>query len=227
MTDRAKVPRTKARFVRFVPPAVTVLLAVFCVLAFRDIKAGQLLQLLPKTPLAAAGALLFAYALKSMSMVFPVTVLFLAAGAVFHPLAALLLNLLGLTVSVTLQYWIGRYSGEGLFCRLSEKHPRLRRAVQAANHNEFFASYLLRAAGVLNLDLTSMALGAAGISYRPFLFGSLLGLLPGMVLQTLMGRHLDEPFSPAFLLLFGAMLLLSFASALLCRLWERRKAAAE
>ena len=223
MTERRCGPKPKNRIVQIIPPAMTVLLAAFCGLALRDMGIEDLVRYLPSSRLAAAAALLLAYAAKSLSMVFPLTLLFLAAGVMFHPALAMLVNLAGLTVSVSLQYAIGRYSGEELFVQLAAKRPKIKRAIEIANHNEFFTSYLLRAVGILNLDLTSMALGAARISCRPFLFGSLLGLAPGMVLQTLMGRHLGEPLSPPFLVLFGAMLLLSLASAALYRIKDRGK----
>ena len=57
-------------------------------------------------------------------------------------------------------------------------------------------------------------MGAMGMEYRGYLAGSLLGLLPGMLIQTALGGYADRPASPLFWLLCLLMLLVSAASAL-------------
>ena len=58
---------------------------------------------------------------------------------------------------------------------------------------------------------------------RSYLAGSILGLLPGMLIQTALGEYAAGYDSPVFWLLCLLMLLISAASAIGYYLYVRRK----
>ena len=64
-----------------------------------------------------------------------------------------------------------------------------------------------------------MYFGASRSRYLPYLAGSILGLSPIRVIQTLMGENLDDPFSLKFFLLLAAMVVVSLFSS---RMFNRR-----
>ena len=77
-----------------------------------------------------------------------------------------------------------------------------------------FFSFFLRSLVFLPLDAVSLYFGASKADFRSYLAGSLLGMLPNIILSTLMGAALTDPKSPAFLLSTAGFLLLSAGSAL-------------
>ena len=68
----------------------------------------------------------------------------------------------------------------------------------------------------------SILLGAMGMEYRGYLMGSILGLLPGMLIQTALGGYAHRPASPVFWLLCLLMVAVSAASALAYARYLRR-----
>lgn len=215
---RKPAPRTMDRLLRYIPIGVTAALTLACLLGARRYSLDSWQDLLNYTPpslWAAALLLLLGYALKSLSVVFPLSLLYVAAGVIFPLWMAWGLNLLGLWVCATLPYWVGRISGREAAESLLRTHKKAARAAEIITENRVFTAYLLRVLGVLPGDLVSILLGAMGIEYRGYLIGSILGLLPGMLIQTALGGYADRTASPVFWGLCLAMVAVSGASALL------------
>ena len=55
-----------------------------------------------------------------------------------------------------------------------------------------FASYISRAVVVVPGDLVSMIHGALRMPYRPYLLGSIMGVMPEMLVQTYIGAQLKH-----------------------------------
>ena len=183
----------------------------------------QILSYTPENPWLAAAAMAALYAVKSLSVVFPLLVLYVAAGVLFPIPAAIAVNLTGLLICVTLPYCIGRFSGRDLADRLQERYPKIARLESLKRDNEFFFSFFLRVINLLPGDVVSMVLGATRVPYGRYASGSLLGLLPTMLAATFMGESILTPFSPVFLLSAGATVLISAVSFIVWRKWGRKQ----
>ena len=68
----------------------------------------------PSTPFLIVLFILILYALKSLSVFFPVIVLQVAVGLLFQSFWAVLLNIAGMAVAFALPYAIGYYSGAAM-----------------------------------------------------------------------------------------------------------------
>ena len=209
------------RLVRYFPLAITLLLTLICILSLRDLTVEEILHYTPQSLPLAAAALLAMYAFKSLSVVFPISVLYVASGVIFPLWLAWLVNLLGLWVCSALPYWVGRISGGELARRVVENHPKAARISQVTGRNELFTAYLLRVIGVVPGDLAGILLGAMGMKWSSYLAGSILGLLPGMLIQTALGEYAQDRSSPLFWLLCLLMAAISGVSALAYLRWLR------
>lgn len=183
----------------------------------REITVQTVLNYTPENPVAAAFVILLLYALKSMSFVFPVVVLQIAAGHLFQMPAALLINFLGRVITLSIPYWVGRYSGADLVQRLRAKYPKLEESCSRQGRSPLFLSFLLRTLCFLPGDAVSMYLGATGIPFRYYLTGGVLGTALGVVLATVFGSSITEPGSPAFVLSAVLMTLTAALSLLFYR----------
>lgn len=107
-------------------PAAAMLL---CILLFfwkgRSLSWQTLSDVMPEKPWQAALVFWGCYAVKSLSVFFPLLVLYAAAGRVFPLSKALLVNLIGLVICESIPYGIGRLSGTSLAAKLREKYPKL------------------------------------------------------------------------------------------------------
>ena len=95
---------------RFVPLAVMACLIAVLAFSGRQLTAQQIFEYSPENPYLAAAFLVLLYALKSLSVVFPLLVLYLAGGLLFSAPVALAVNMLGTAVCLSLPYWVGRWS---------------------------------------------------------------------------------------------------------------------
>ena len=131
-------------FLKFLPLIVCMILIVFFLASDTDITVQTILNYTPESPFAAAIVILLLYALKSVSFVFPVVVLQIAAGHLFHTPAALLINFLGRAITLSIPYWVGRFSGSDLINNLQKKYPKIKKICDKQERNPVFISFLLR-----------------------------------------------------------------------------------
>ena len=208
---------------KIAPPAIILGLAALC-LIFRDsLNAQTILHYTPEILWLAALALLAFYAVKSLSVVFPLLALYVCAGLLFPVPLALAVNLLGLFVCVSLPYSLARCAGAGLVDKLQKRYPKIARLNELQQGSELFFAFFLRVVGLLPGDVVSMVLGATGMTYWKYVLGSLLGMLPGMVSATIAGASVSDPTSPVFLATAAVTVLLSAGSFLFWRRRERNR----
>lgn len=178
------------------------------------ITVAELVGYAPAHASLAALALLVIYVLKSLSVVFPVTVLYAAGGYIFGPVLGCIVNAAGIAVGCAVQYWMGRASGSHTAERLADKHPRMRSLFGLQDRSPFFAALSARLFGVISGDIISYYFGASGLKFLPFLAGSIIGVLPGLVTVTVLGTSATDPRSPEFIISVAAVVLIFGLSAL-------------
>lgn len=217
------------RLMRYLPPILTVALVAFSIWVGSQMSLSGLISYTPKNIFLAAGGILLLYAVKSLSVVFPLSALYLVSAFWFGPVWALLINYIGLVISCSLPYCLGRHFGSGVITSLVQKYPRLEKLQQAGISNEIMLSYLMRIVSVLPGDLCSLFLGACSVRYSRYLIGSLLGLSPMMILhvlfadiiaQSLSGSFLDA-LTPASVITIVVLVAISVVSSVLLNKYKR------
>ena len=211
---------------KIIPIGIIIGLIIFCLLNRDRLSVDSLLHYTPENLWLAALVLLAFYAVKSLSVFFPLLVLYVGTGMLFPAPLAVLVNLIGLTVSVSLPYGIGRFAGRDLVDRLQRRYKKIARLSEIQQDSEFFFAFFLRVIQCLPGDVVSMVLGASGMTYWKYLLGSLLGMVPAMVATTIAGTSISDPTSPVFLSMVGIVVLLSLGSVVLWRIVLRKKRAA-
>lgn len=221
--EEVPTKRNWKNWLRYLPAVLMAACMVGFLLFGTGVEAEELLNWSPENPYLAALFLIGLYALKSMTVFFPLVVLYLAGGLLFPLPAALLVNLIGLAVCDTAPYLVGRLSAAETMTRLRARYPRLETLERIQRENDFLFALLTRAVGVLPGDVVSLYLGAVRLPYGPYLAGSLLGLCPTMVAVTIMGESAADPLSPGFLIALGCDLAIVAASFLVCRRMLKKK----
>lgn len=209
-------------FLKMLPLAFCIFLMIGYLLSDKEISAQILLEYTPANPVLAACALLLFYAVKSVSIIFPLMVIRITAGHLFPLGIALLINIAGMVICFTIPYWIGHFSGADTINSLKSKYPRLESLLNLQKNNVFFICFFLRIIGFLPGDIVSMYFGASGIPFIPYILGSLLGALPNTTTATFMGNSLTEPGSPMFLISVLITALLTGLSLFLHVFYKRK-----
>ncbi len=181
----------------------------------------QLVNYRPKNPVVAALAMLGLFLLKSVDFIMYSGVLYAASGILFPLPAAIALNIVGAAIMVTPVYFIGRSLGAPVLEALKRKYPKLNDFVSQPIGGELMLSLLLRSVG-LSLHVGSLYLGAAQVCFDRYLLGSVLGLLPMIITDTVMGTSVHDPKSPAFVIALAAKLSISALSLLIALILRKR-----
>lgn len=162
------------------------------------------------------------FALKSVDFLMHSGVLYAASGIMFPLPAALLLNTLGIMITVTPTYFLGRIWGPPVIETLCRKYPKLRIIADDQKGGSLAVAILLRTVG-LPIQVGSVYMGAANYRFGRFLLGSVLGLLPVMIPYTIMGENAGKPGSPAFVIALATEILLHFGSVLIFAVIAKRR----
>ena len=181
----------------------------------------QLVNYRPKNPVVAALAMLGLFLLKSVDFIMYSGVLYAASGILFPLPAAIALNIVGAAIMVTPVYFIGRSLGAPVLEALKRQYPKLNDFVSQPIGGELMLSLLLRSVG-LSLHVGSLYLGAAQARFDRYLLGSVLGLLPMIITDTVMGTSVHDPKSPAFVIALAAKLSISALSLLIALILRKR-----
>lgn len=227
MNYRKESLSTKAKWTKYLPLILMAAFAAVFLLAARDVEAADILQWSPSNPFLAALFLIALYAAKSMSVFFPLVVLYLAGGLLFPLPVSLAVNLAGMAACVSVPYLVGRFSAAESVDRLREKYPKLEKLERVQQDNHFLFVLIARALGVLPGDVVSLYFGSMRLPFLPYLAGSLVGLAPTMVAVSIMGDNAANPLSPGCLIAVAVDGCLVAASFLACRRMLRKNAQQE
>ena len=200
-------------------------LLLFCLLNKDRFTVDGVLSYTPENAVLSAAFMMFLFALKSISVFIFSGILFAANGILFPLPAAILLNVLGAAVMVSLPYWLGRRLGGDVVGRIVEKYPKAAAFRQLQTGHELLFSFIARAVNILPSDIVSLYMGAMGISYRKYLPGSILGMLLSLITFPIMGMNIANPGSPTFLWSIGIQAAATAASIGGYWLYRRKKRA--
>lgn len=213
---------------RRVLQAAPIVMIGMCVLIyfrfFRGVTIDDILEFTPENLWLAALAMIGLFALKSLSMFFPMLVLIAAVGSIFPGfIPAIIVNSIGVTVMLSIPYAIGHFAEREFVEKLISKNRNADKLREIKSDNELFIAYFLRVINILPCDLVSMFLGSTGFGYVKYIIGSFAGVLPGMIATTVMGANIKDPTSPEFWIAVGSEVVFAAASTLIYYNYKKKK----
>lgn len=204
---------------KLIPIAAIVIIGiVFTVVVKKSrqpLSVKTILRYTPENTILAAGVLLLFFALKSLTIVFPLSILYLASGILFQSVAAVLISVCGLSITITIPYWIGKYSGKQAVQEICQKYPKAGMIAKYQEQNIFFACFITRIVGFLPCDIVSLYFGACDTAYRIYLAAGIGGSLLSIVTTTLLGEKIGDPFSVEFILVLLCRILVSAGAVII------------
>lgn len=193
-----KLLRALSKLLRLLPLLCMGAAILLFLTRWKDLTVDDFLSYTPSQPLLAMLFLWLAFAVKSLSIMFPVMLLFAVSGRLFPLPAALLVNAVGIAITLTLPYLIGRYSGKDLTEKLMLKYPKIAELRAMRSKSGMFFAFIIRAVGVLPCDVVSLYLGNTRLNYHEYLIGGVLGFMPDLICATIVGMKISDVSSPWF-----------------------------
>jgi uncharacterized membrane protein YdjX (TVP38/TMEM64 family) len=210
------------KILKYLPLVVIIVAAVVLLAMGKKLSVEGVINYSPANPLLAVMFLMVMYAFKSMAVIFPIVILFIADGMLFPTPAALIISVIGCMVSASLPYWAGRLSGSDVIEGLTERHPKIKQLMDIQQDNKVFFTFFIRVLCVFPYDVVSMYMGASEIPYLKYLLGTALGMFPNIVAATLIGNSIADPASPNFITAIGINILLGGITLLVYRIFSRK-----
>ncbi|MGN0548516.1 MAG: TVP38/TMEM64 family protein [Acutalibacteraceae bacterium] len=132
------------------------------------------------------------YAVKAVTMVVPASLIYISVGMAFDPKRAVIVNLLGIALEVTVTYFLGKFLGKDAV----EKKIRSTKAgdkfFTMLDKNRNAAIFLMRFIPAFPIDFSSLFMGAFDFKFFPYLIFSVLGIAPRVIAFTVLGEGIYE-----------------------------------
>ncbi len=141
---------------------------------------------------AAVAAILGIYLLKSLVFVVPASLIYIAVGLAFPTHWAILINAVGILIEVSATYFFGIVMGGPYVVNKLKKIKYGDKILELHGKNKLSAIFAIRALPVFPIDIVSLFLGAVRMRYLPYLLLSLGGILPRVILFTILGDGLYD-----------------------------------
>ncbi|EGL82412.1 SNARE associated protein [Caldalkalibacillus thermarum TA2.A1] len=123
-------------------------------------------------------------------LLFPSSILTIAAGLAFGPFLGTLYSLIGLMISAVIAFGVARKLGKEIVQK--RWTGRFRTLEIQLEQNGFFYVLVLRLIPFINFDLISYLAGISKVRFRSFLYATFIGVIPGTYGYTFVGHTLVE-----------------------------------
>ncbi|WP_339061558.1 TVP38/TMEM64 family protein [Tepidibacillus marianensis] len=124
---------------------------------------------------------------------FPFIPFVLLAGAnalVFGIWKGYIISWIFAVIGAILAFYFSRYIAQEFAKRQTEKYPIIKKLENKIKHNGFFIFFLGRLIPILPSSVVNFFGGISSISFRTFFWSTLLGKLPIVFLETLIGHDM-------------------------------------
>ena len=130
----------------------------------------------------------------------PITAVCVIAGMVFPTPIAVAVNFAGMTLLMTIKFYWGKHLGGGTIHKILTRYDNVRRMMESGKRSTDWILVLFRLVPYFPINSISQLYGALEYDYWKFILLSLLGFTPKIISYSMIGRHVYNPFSLAFML---------------------------
>lgn len=143
------------------------------------------------------------YSVKIFMLAIPVSFVNIAAGIVFSPIQAVLVNLAGIFLELTVPFILGRFFGQSFVEKIASKKKAKRKFnldinIKGKAHS-FKSVLIIRLIPIFPVDVVSAFIGTTNLCYKKYIASSMLGLLPRTVCYSFIGNGIYDHSSLKFI----------------------------
>lgn len=153
-------------------------------------------------------------------LVFPGSVLTVAAGVAFGTVLGTALSVVGASLGAAGAYQVGRRLGREKVAELAG--ARFAVLDDWLERRGFLAVLYARLIPIIPFNVLNYAAGVTRVPFRDYLVATVIGIIPGTFAFAALGGSFEDPTSPAFLAAVGLIIALAVAGPLAQRCRARR-----
>ena len=170
----------------------------------------------------AAAAVIGIYLIKSVLFVVPASIIYIYTGMAFDTPLALAINFAGIALEVTVTFWLGRFLGGSYVEKRIHGKKWAGKLMQVKQKNKASFLFAVRVLPAFPIDFVSLFLGASGIGFIPYFLLSVAGIMPRVILFTILGDGLYD-YIPMELLVGVAVSSIPAALVIWLALYYRKR----
>lgn len=127
------------------------------------------------------------YSVKAVLMVIPASLIYISVGMVFDTKRAVIVNLLGIAIEVTVTFFMGKFLGKDAVEKKIRNTKAGDKFFSMLDKNRNVAVFLMRFIPAFPIDFSSLFMGAFDFKFLPYLLLSVLGIAPRVIAFTILG----------------------------------------
>ena len=154
----------------------------------------------------AIASILGIYLLKAIVFVVPASLVYIAVGLALPTFIAIPVNIAGILLEVCVTYVLGKLLGGNIVTNKLRKVKYGDKILALHEKNKLSAIFAIRVLPVFPIDIVSLFLGAVKMKFIPYLLISLAGILPRVILFTILGDGLYDYIPMQKLMVIAAVL---------------------
>lgn len=143
-------------------------------------------------------AIMLMYLAKALIPI-PISAVCVIAGMVFPTELAVAVNIAGFAVLVIIKFFWGKHLGRGFVYKSLSKYDNVRKILDSDTAAKDGLLVALRIVPIIPINTVSQLYGAMNFELYKYIFLSILGFLPRIISYSMVGRHVFNPFSFAFI----------------------------
>ena len=168
----------------------------------------------------AGAAVVGVYGLKAIVFVIPASVLYMAVGMAFDFAPGLLVNAIGIFFELNITYFIGKFlGGEAVEKKLSAS-KKGQKIIELRDKKTPYL-YIARLLPVFPIDFVSLFFGASNMGYVRYILISFFGVMPRIILITLLGDKIYDLIPVKFMMTVVVFALLAASVVILIKYIKR------
>lgn len=140
----------------------------------------------------AAAIILGVYFVKAILLVLPASLIYISVGLALDTKTALLINMLGIIIEVTVTYFLGKFLGKSAVEKKLRGTKGGDKLLSMKDKNKNTATLIIRFIPAFPIDFSSLFMGAFDFKFLPYFICSVIGLAPRVIGFTILGDGLYE-----------------------------------
>lgn len=157
------------------------------------------------------------YLLRSLSMMYPYTILYIISAMVFPPVQSFLINMIGMTFTFAFRYYTGIQMGEGYLNRVLKRYPMINSVFEVEGRKSPLVLFALRIVPFFPINTLSQLYGTIEYPFGKYMLLSVLAMLPRLIPYSFIGNNVYDPLSSKFFVPLTVLLVFTGCSLFFLR----------
>ena len=156
-------------------------------------------------------------------MVIPASLIYISVGMAFDTKRAVIVNLLGIAIEVTVTFFMGKFLGKDAVEKKIRNTKAGDKFFSMLDKNRNVAIFLMRFIPAFPIDFSSLFMGAFDFKFLPYLLLSVLGIAPRVIAFTILGDGIYDLIPMKYIVLAAICAIPTVIAVLLIKKYIGKK----